>query len=226
MAITVVQTQSISNSFSGDFSSNVTAGNTVFLVVFSYAAADVTISSSSPQVNGNPVTGATELITVQAPFSGGGTVYAAIWMLPDVTGGATGVSVTVTNGSLSTSVGVVAYEVSGLGTTPSLDQSSTGSGTTGSVTSGSSGNTASSPELIIGAAATYGGSPSGPDGYANTTMGLGFVYAGEQVAATSGNSYSYATGSGTATWCAGVVTVESSAATPSGITYQMRRIGR
>ena len=131
MAITVPQVQLVTNAYTGSFGSNVTAGDSVLLLVVSYNTSNVTISSSSPTFNGSPVTGSQLLKDQQSPYAASATTYAALWMLPNVSGGAKPFGITVTNGLSSGNTGIWALDVAGLGTTPLLDQSQPASGSTG-----------------------------------------------------------------------------------------------
>jgi hypothetical protein len=219
--INVIQSVGIVEAYSGNFNYDVTAGNTIFIVVGTYNTSAVTISSSSPTFNGNPVSGVTELLSVQSGFDGSDTAYSAVWMLPNVLGGSSSVGITVTNGITSPTVGgLILYEVSGLGT-PVLDQSSTGSATTGtSVSSGASGDIKQTPEFVIGTSFSLDSLSSLPASpWTSQAIGANaHAAAGYQIANSSGNSYTWSgTGGGSAPWSAGIATVYPPAEPKSSI---------
>lgn len=215
MAISVAQAPLVlAGAYSGSFGSNVSAGDTIFLVATGYTTSAVSISTSSPMFNGSTPAGSTKLIEAQSP--GINSVYSAIWMLPNVAGGASSVSLTITNsqGQGSNAVGLVAYDVAGLGHNPTLDTSNTATGTTNHPSSGASGAIGHVPEFILAGLVGYGlvmsdvGAPwtevQFPDGY-NLT--------GYQIVTSSGGSYTYSqTGSSAANWVGGIVTVYAGAA--------------
>lgn len=215
MTISVVQTQTVSAAWSGNFGVNVTAGNTIFLVATGYDSAGNVISSSAPTFNGGSVSGAAKLFE-DSGLNGAFNDYAAAWMLPNVAGGATGFGVTVTNSAAISNVGVVAYEVSGLGTAPVTDQLNHANGLSSAVSSGASGNITRAPEFVLGgvvqdnSVATIPGAP-----WASTSINPGGgnnSFAGYQIPVSSGSSYTYsATAGGAAMWAAGVVTVSAAA---------------
>jgi hypothetical protein len=219
MTITVVQTAKIPDTWSGSFPGNVTAGNTLILVPTAYTNTGSAMSSSAPLYNGASVTGAAKLIDVNSGATNG--VYTAIWMLPNVTGGHTSIGITMTGENSSPfagSVGLTAYEVSGLGTSPALDKSHSSSATTGTaVTSGASGNITAVPEIVIGSIIIFGqamntvGSPWTESQYANKYSLLGY-----QVVTSGSSSYTYSqTGAASAAWCGAIATVKGTAS-PSG----------
>lgn len=208
MTISVVQTAAINNGFSGSFGSNVTTGNSIVMAVTGYnGGSGLTITTSSPLYNGGAVTGAAKLTEV---YSGDDSV--AFWLLPNVASAGTSLSITATNSLTGAFVGIIAWEVSGLGASPALDKSSTGSGSgSGNQSSGASGNITNAPEFIAGVVVqdgTAGTLPSSP--WTNTTLpgnGSDNSFAGYQVATSSGGSYTYNAVSGSAVWNAAVVTI-------------------
>lgn len=224
MTISVIQTVAINNGFSGSFTSNVTIGNSIVMAVTGYNNNDgMTISSSAPLYNGASVTGAVKLTDLYE-----GDSYVGFWLLPNVVSSAKTLSITVTNSISDVVVGVVAWEVAGLGSSPALDKFSTATGGgTGVQSSGSSGNITSSPEFIAGAIVQDGtadGLPSSP--WVNTTLpgnSTDNSFAGYQIATSSGSSYTYATSSSGSAggWRAGVVAISASA--PSVVVYGAQR---
>jgi hypothetical protein len=228
VTISVVQSTTVASAFSGNFAANVTAGNTVFIAVVTFNTSNVTISSSAPTFAGSSVPGALQLFTIQATFNAGaGTVYCSVWMLPAVAGGSKAVGVTVTNGTTGTNVGLLIYEVAGLGATPALDKSSTGqAASTTAVSSGSSGNITQAPEFVIGAAAIWNGMP--PPTSPWTSQGIGAspdsACAGYQIPTSSGSAYTYSgtQATGGDPWSAGVATVYAQTAVAVAAPRQLR----
>lgn len=121
------------------FGSNVTAGHAVYLVVGAYTTSSQNISSSSPTLNGNAVTGANAIFNftsngINSGFNSGYGTYIAVWELPNVPGGVNGLNVTLSNGTLSQ---LVAFEVAGLASTPTHDGSDYNTGTNTGTATGS-----------------------------------------------------------------------------------------
>lgn len=221
MTISVVQTATIADAWSGSFAANVAAGNTVFLVVTAYSSSGATMSSSSPTFNGSPVTGATQLVSINS--GSGSSVYTSIWMLPNVSGGAKTVSVTVSGEDtppFAGAVGLLAYEVAGLGASPALDKSHTSSATSGTaVTTGASGSITAVPEIVIGSVVIFGQTmPAVGSPWTSTQFANQFSSAGYQIVTSGSSSYTYAsTAAASAAWCGGIVTVKG----PSGVTVAL-----
>ena len=222
MTISIVQSKVLSSSaWSGSFTGNVTAGNTVFLFAYQYqTASGSSMSSSAPLFNGSSVSGAVEFVTGQSG-TGGNDVYGAIWMLPNLAGGAASCALTNTGGIVDTNVGLIGIEAAGLGTAPVLDTASpnpkTTGGTTVSPSSGASGNIVSSPDLILGLAVEFGVGLTLPGGaWSGLQTTSGFTAAGWQIATSSGSAYTYSgTGTG-ANWFAGVAAVAVTPAAQAG----------
>jgi hypothetical protein len=225
MAISVVQAAQLGNppttSYPLTLGAGTGAGSTLLIAVTSFSASNVAISSSAPTLGGSPVTGTSKLAEVQSAFTGGLTAYVAIWMLPDVTGGATAVVSAVTNGVTSNSqVGLMGWEIAGIGTTPVLDQSSTSSGASTGATSGTTGATGAAAEIILGVLVGLDGltgTPASPASYANQniTSGPGGTASagGYQIQSSAGSTYAYANANGgTDVWAGAVVTVAASLA--------------
>src|SRR6185437_6772241 len=217
MAIAIVQSKTFNGASSGNFNSAVTPGNTIFIWVYQYSSAGSTMTSSNPTYNGASVAGATALLP-DSQFAGANSVWNQIWMLPNVTGSSTAISVTPTGGTFDTNVGMSAIEVSGLGTSPSIDSAASPDPklTTGQSTapaSGSTGNITSSPELILSTAVGFAQNLSTPGAPWTTQNASGFSIGGWQIATSPGSSYSFTpvNSSGSASWSAAVVTIKSSA---------------
>ena len=206
MAISVPQTASADQVYSAAFPGPVGAGDSVILAVSAFTTAGLVIASHDPLYNSLPVAGAVKLCEKQSPGAGN-AVYAALWLLPDLAGGATGVSITVDNGGTSTVVGLHGLDVTGLGATPSLDVSSVNAAATGTaVSSGPTGAIASSPELIVavdisfGQALTQAGAP-----WTELTHVSSFTWTGYQVANSAGASFNYQTTAAASAPWAGII---------------------
>lgn len=234
MAITVVQAAQLGNppttAYPLTLGAGTTAGNMLLIGVTSFASSNVAISSSAPTLGGSGVSGTVKLAEVQSAFTASLTAYAAIWMLPNVSGGGTAVASTVTNGVTSNSqIGLMGWEVSGIGTTPVLDQSSTASGASTSATSGTSGATTVAAEIILGVLVGLDGltgSPTTPASYTNQniTSGPGGTASvgGYQIQSSAGSTYAYANANGgTDVWAGAVVTVAAAAAAPPAPQFQV-----
>jgi hypothetical protein len=226
MTITVLQSIAFTGAWSGSFGSNVTSGSTVFLYGYQYSGTNAAMSSSNPGFNGSSVSGASELISGQN--TGGAGVYAAIWMLPDLAGGAASVSLTPAGGTVDSNVGMVAVEVAGLGASPALDSGATpnpgtASGNSPSISSGSTGNITSAQEIIVGAGVQYAGALTLPGGAWSGLVipSSDFSAAGWQVVSSSGGSYSYNPATSTTQyWFAGVAAIQgASTPGPTGPVY-------
>ena len=168
MAVTVVQSKaSPGGTYSGNFSSNLTAGNTVlFAVTGSAGTPNWAGVTSSPLIGGSPVSGATQILTdtsddsTPANNDGGGS----IWLLPNVIGGVTSFAITATNygsGGSNVDCGIMAYEISGLGSSPVLDQIATSQATfNNTVTTGAI--TSAIEFVMLMMLQTTGSAPTGP----------------------------------------------------------------
>lgn len=230
MAISVVQSQvagtQASSTFSLTFGSNVTAGNSVLLGVITFKNSNVTITAATPKFGGSTVTGASKLAEVQSAFTASLTAYTSIWLLPNLAGGSANVTIITTNSTLGNSqTGLVAWEAAGLGSTPVLDKSSTGSGAGGTPTSGTTGSTTVAAELVV--ATLIGldgltGTPTSPSGYTNQKIGTGnsATVAGYQVQSSSGSTYVYANAMqspDTNVYAGAVVTVAAALTAPAPV---------
>lgn len=236
MAISVVQAAQLGNpstsSYTLTFGSAVTTGNTLLIGITSFASSNVAISSSPPTQGGSSVTGTVKLAEVQSAFTGGFTGYAALWMLPAVTSTSTAIASTVTNGVLSNSqIGMLGWEVAGLGATPAADQSSTASGASTSATSGTTGATTHAAEIITGVLMGLDGltgTPTTPAGYTNQNITSGPAgtasCGGYQIQSSAGSTYVYAnTNGGTDVWAGVIATVsDGTSSTPPAAMYTMR----
>ena len=214
-----MQSKSFTAASSGSFSSNVTAGNSVVLVQFAYTnATSTTISTSSPTFNGGSVSGASKLMEQQSAMTVA-SVYGAAWLLPNLAGGAASVGLTVTNGTVDSNVGMVGYEISGLGASPQLDSGASPNpaetaGNSTNPASGSTGALTQSQEILFGMAVEYGVAVTGPSSPWANLAPSSLCAAGYQVVSTAGG-FAYNTTSGSVQrWIAGICAVRATPATP------------
>lgn len=217
----VVQNLKLEGAYSGSFTNNVAAGNSLLMIVTGYTSSGATIGTSAPTFNSSPVTGATKLFEAQPTAFGASQVYLAMWLLPNVTGGAKPVGITITgnDGAGGSAVGLIVREIAGLGTAPVVDKnvSAVGTGTTPS--SGSSGAITQTHELIAGGLVGFGitFTPVGSPWIDEEQFSAAFSLTGYQIAEASGGSFTYTKASGgSATWAAGVVTIAKTPSTVSG----------
>jgi hypothetical protein len=217
--ISVVQSVYFPFNTEGNFASNVTAGNSIILIPGLYtAAASGAFSTANPQFGseGNSVPG-TELVEGTGPILYNGYGYTALWLLPDVAGGATYVRVDPSYPSPGGPLGMFAYEVAGLGAAPQLDPaggvSSTAGASTSTATSVYSGpcpEITQAPEIIFGYGHIYDVTLSAPSGAWTTMIGGGVqnFWSGYQIAAVTGGTYDWTqTAEGTGSWGSAVTAI-------------------
>jgi hypothetical protein len=216
MAITVVQTADPTGNPPWNFGSNVTAGNTVFAMMYYYNTGGSPGTISSVQLGGSTVTGTIAFFNsgttgaINSASDAGNVASIGFWMLPNCPGGQKALDATITASVL----GVVMYEVSGMGATPALDKSNSGSSIASTaLSSGASGNITAAPEFIMAGGMEFGGAgstnPAGGWTYVNPS---GDIWGGYQIAAASGGSYTWTQTSGGLPWAAGIITVPGLAA--------------
>jgi len=206
VSITVVQTATAT-----PFTDDVTAGNTVLLIGFTYAGAPNSFTITDPKLGGvNPGNG-TQVLFAQAN-NGTNAAGVAVWLLPSVTGGVASYSLDQTGGSFN---GIQAYEISGLGASPSADRLITNSGSVAALTTGTTQSTRYAPEIAIAVASIYSGSGTNPSGW-TTAHGSSETWMGYQVANSTGATYSWAQTTVTEPWAAGIVTLAISLASSGG----------
>lgn len=222
-AISVVQSVYIPFNIEGNFNNDVAPGNSIVLIPGLYTAANSgTFSSSNPQFGsaGHSVPG-TQLVQGTGPIVPGapGYGYTALWLLPDVPGGATFVRVDCTIPSPGGPLGMFAYEVAGLGSSPQLDPAGGVASAVGSVTnvrSGACPAITQAPEIIFGFGHIYDVTLSAPSGGWTATAGGGVqnFWAGYQIATAPGGTYSWSqTANTTGSWGSAVTAI---CAQPSG----------
>ncbi len=219
-AISVVQSAYFPLDTQGDFTNNVTAGNSIVLIPAIYTnAGSGTLSTSNPQFGffGNSVPGA-ELVDGTGPFEivGGysqGVGYTAVWLLPNVAGGATFVRLDFSSPSPGGPHGMFAYEVAGLGAAPQLDPAggvAVATGYSATVDSGACPAITQPAEIIFGFGHIYSVNLSAPSSAWTAVIGGSDpdFWTGYQITDISGTTYEWKqAGDGTASWGAGVTAI-------------------
>ena len=216
--ISVVQTAYFPFNVEGTFSNNVTPGNSVLLMPALYTASSSgTFTTSNPQFGhlGNSVPG-TALVQGSGPYVQGapGWGYTAVWLLPNLPGGAAYVRVDCSTPPSGGPLGMFAYEIAGLGSAPQLDPGggvSSGAGYTASLDSGACPAIIDAPEIIFGFGHIYDVALSAPPGGWTTMTGGGSegnFWSGYQIATGSGGSYDWSQSAASAgSWGAAVVAI-------------------
>lgn len=213
MPYSIVQAAAGGGASSASFGSDVTAGNSIALVVWLVGSG--TLTASGPDFNGSTPSGSSSL----AVASGNGSMlYTGIFLMPDVAGGAAGFSISsYTSGSF---YDMAAFELGGLGSSPVLDSGGgTSAAAEGGSTAFSSGNTpdlVAASAILIGAAITYGvGTGGGPGSPWAPVSGVqGFAAAGSQVVSSPGSAYAYAESIGSAPgWTAAIAAITAGGGT-------------
>ncbi len=215
--ISVVQSVYVPFNVEGNFANNVKAGNSLVLMVALYSVSSTgTFSTSNPQFGspGNSVPGI-ELLQGAGPFPPGaqGYGYTAVWLLPNVPGGATYFRLDAVIPSPGGPHAIVAYEVAGLGTAPQLDPAggvALGTGYSANLDSGVCPAITQPAEIIFGFGHIYNPTLSAPSsGWTAMTGGSSAdFWTGYQIADAPGNTYEWVqTANGTASWGAGVTAI-------------------
>ena len=167
----MVQTATRGSAGTLSFTNPVTSGNTVLLIAGMYNNTGAAMSSSAPQLNSATITGTTAVLAVSgngllSPVTGSNRVYATAWVLPHITAASqNGLTLTTSGGTVT---GMIAIEVSGLGSSPTLqayDHHEAGSG--GASPGADSGlgfdvSTAAGAGLATGFAQIYDQASAGP----------------------------------------------------------------
>ncbi len=221
-AISVVQSVYIPFDTQGNFNSNITAGNSIVLIPALYTnAGSGLFSTSNPQFGsrGNSVPGI-KLAEGTGPFAGDGVGYTAVWLLPNVAGGANYVRLDPLYPSPGGPHGTFAYEVAGLGTAPQLDPAggvAAGIGYSATVDSGECPPITQPIEIIFGFGHIYSVNLSAPDSAWTAAIGGSNpdFWTGYQIANGPGGTYKWTqAGDGTASWGAGVTAICPQPASP------------
>jgi hypothetical protein len=199
----------------GNFSSKVTAGNSIVLIPAIYTnASSGSFSTSEPQFGslGNSVPGV-KLVEGTGPFEGQGVGYTAVWLLPNVVGGATYVRLDLSYPSPGGPHGMFAYEVAGLGAAPQLDPAggvAVATGFGGKVDSGACPAITQPAEIIFGFGHIYSVNLSAPSSHWTAVKGGSNpdFWTGYRITETPGTTYKWTqVGDGTASWGSGVTAI-------------------
>lgn len=214
MVAAVRQFQLFPNAYSGSFTLPVLVNSTLFIGAFSFLSSNATITANTPDYNGAAAAGASQIMTEQSPFSGGGTVFCNQWMVPNVAASGSSISL-LCNGATSTVVGLVGMEVTGLGSTPSVDAITPNpvenSGTTGIPAAGPTGGISAGGGIVIGMGVAFGSAITSPSGWNAQQFASNFTSMGYMLPTSAGGTFTFTTSSTGAAFAAGVVAVKSSA---------------
>lgn len=192
--------------YSGNLTNPTTAGSNLYLAVTAFSGSNVAISSSAPLLGGSAVPGAVKILEQQSAYDGN-TTYVAVWKLPAVPGGQSSVSITVTNGTLSSQAGIFAYEVKN--STGTLDTQVPTTGASTAITAGPAGPTAHAQEFVMYVLANESGLSGGAPGAPWTSQVLGVVSAsGYQLPGVTGTFTANATQVTANEWAAGLVCLQ------------------
>lgn len=200
--------------YSGSFTNNVQAGSTIMMFVDGYNPTNP-MSSSAPTFNGSTPTGSVMAFGEQAGGSDGGNDYGAIWMMPNVAGGAKTVAVTSGNLGTNSVCGLACYEVANLGATPAIDQVTSQNSTSATSISITTGATIYAAEFVMAMLVqdqTLNPGPGG-SGWANhlEIAGATNSQTWAQIQTTAGGTYTVAnTETGGTNWIVGIVTIYAS----------------
>jgi hypothetical protein len=219
VTVSLVQQNGSINSASTSLSSNVTAGNSVMLLVSCYSTTNgATLTSSAPTFNGSAVSGAVKVCSAQSGYSSF-SIYGAVWLLPDLAGGASSLGITF-GGTGATASLCWGQEVAGLGASPTAQTPATAQGSSSSGTAISSGTTptitgaafVSGLGAATGETFTSGNVPTSP--WTSLVEDSGFLALSYQIA-SSGTATWSVTGSTSAEWAAmAAVVYATSGGTP------------
>lgn len=199
----VVQNSLGSGGSPGSFANPVAAGNTVVIIAGGYNSSASVMSTSAPTLGGTTPSNAQHLFDAPAAYdsSAGQGQIAAMWMLPNVSGGQTAFGLSITNGSF---IELAALEIAGLGANPVADVTAlfgSVAAAGSSVQAGPTAPTSYGNGIALAATASYGGYSGAPTqtywnvtdngthqayGWAYQRFPLGDVY--EWTQATSGAS--------------------------------------
>lgn len=220
MSVSVVQSAYNASNMTVTFSSNVTAGNTIILVVCTYFPNEN--ASLNPLLGGSTVSG-TRLLAQQ--FSPDDNMYIAIWILPDVPGGQSVVSFSFA--SSFNSAGSAVLEVAGLGSSPFVASANTDAAlNTSSVSTGDTSAIENIPGIIVATADALNdnvnalGAPwteirpwTNANNNGDTNPGYSIV--AYQIITSPGQSYVYnPTLASAGEWSAGIAVISSSIGHP------------
>jgi hypothetical protein len=216
-SLSVVQVGTHSGDKEISFTNPVTAGNTVIYIVGAYTPGSGPISSSAPTLNGSAVSGSSAaynpsgtcgINSYSSEYTS--TVYVTAWMLPNCPA-ANGLDMTMSGVSGGIS-GAVAYEISGLGSSPVWHRAQNATAPFNTVVDpGQIGETTIAPTIALGFAMVYNGLSAGPGApwvntEANTPIWAGYRFLTETGGGESTNWLPVAAGAN-GPWAAGLAVV-------------------
>jgi len=205
MAITVVQSATAT-----PFTAAVTIGNTLFVIGYVWSSGNP-LSTSNPTQGGVTPGNATVVQSILSPETAGNYALGAIWMLPAVAGTSSVFGLSQSGGAFNA---VQAYEVSGLGANPTVDQSAQNSSGGLTAVTVTSAQITQASEFVLGAASIYSGCNFAPSGW-SAIHANNESWAAYQIASSSGGTYSWAQTTVAEPWTAGIVTLYAGAAATS-----------
>ena len=198
MTINVVQSVHGTGT-SVSFTSNTTAGNTVFCGFVDVGGATATSACKLGGVAGN---------FAKAIEKDGNSCVASLWYDAGCAGGQKAVAITATGST--TTPAIWAVEVSGLGTSGILDVSSSGTGTATSWSSGATATTAQPSEIAIGVVGNGSTSTTGPSsGWTNLRQSNTFAYFLGYEILTATGTVTYSGSHGSEGWSVVVATFKA-----------------
>jgi hypothetical protein len=228
---TIVQITKFDSGYSGSFDAPVTAGNTIVLAASGHTGDPANMTN--PLYDGSPVTGASEIVVRGSNDTTSVSAEGSIWILPDVATSGTSISITVDTDA-GPYVGVIAFEIEGLGTAPLVIQSNSTNSTATSNTSAQaislSSSSSGAGEFVLALVVQDGTAGSGyPVGAPWTTDSLTTVntYFGYLITGAAGQTLSYDSSTGDANWVAMMVEIaanSSSGATGTGAASMQKMV--
>jgi hypothetical protein len=213
VAIAFVQEKASANSASLTLSANTTVGNSLIVAVGVWATSNKTISANAPTLGGSAVTGAVLLTSKQSPFASSATVWAGLFLLPDVQVASEALTFTGNNNDGESFLAAIEY--SGLGASPTNSTTpASASGNSASVSSGASGALAAVPAVVAGLSDSTGSPftsvPGAP--WTSYELNTGGGALGYQIITSGTSTYTWAPSAALSDpWAAMVCAVEATA---------------
>jgi hypothetical protein len=217
MTIQIVQEKVIGQSnntgaISFSFASAVTLGNTVVVVVACSNSDAYPMAASNCFLGYELVPGT---FAVWDPGNSAGIneavdegIFATCWVLPNCPAG-NGITLSIANMEYINEI--VAYEISGLGNSPIVDQFIFNSGATGNINSGETQGSTFAPEIAIGVGMALNGGAQAPSGDTTWTAveASGETYAriGYTVATSTATKFSWVETISSGPWVSGIVSL-------------------
>lgn len=213
------------------------AGNTVVVAAAYQTTAGGYLSTSAPLLGGSPVAGAWLALRCQSSdmanwnsgssYQTSDSVYIGWWVLPDVTGGETVVSLSGSDASgHGSAVGLLAWEVTGLGAAPVLDRRVAAVGTASAIGSGGTLPATASAGIALAAVTAFGQSVTSLPSPWGSTIGIpnGFLAGGAHSTAAA-DTPSAGAGTPSGDWAAAVLVLAASLPGGSGTWRDIRFTG-